>query len=56
MPLSKYYGGKGKEVMSNMKETYGSDEKAKQVFYAKANKDKKKSASKKRRGFDRLRP
>ena len=55
MPISKYYGGKGEKVMSNMKETYGSDEKAKEVFYAKANKDKKKK-KRHRRGFDRLRP
>lgn len=41
MPLSKYYGGHGDEVMSNMKKEYG-DKKAKQVFYATANKRKKK--------------
>ena len=46
MPLSGYYGGHGEKVMSNMKETYGSDEKAKEVFYAKANKDKKKKSKK----------
>ena len=56
MPISKYFKGHGEEVMSNMKETYGSDEKAKEVFYAKANKDKKKKSKKHRRGFDRLRP
>ena len=56
MPLSRYYGGHGAKVMSNMKETYGSDEKAKEVFYAKANKDKKRKSKKHRRGFDRLRP
>ena len=55
MPLNKYFKGHGEEVMSNMKETYG-EEKAKQVFYATANKDKKKKSKKHRRGFDRLRP
>lgn len=37
MPLSKYYGGKGSEVMSKMKKKYG-EEKGKKVFYATANK------------------
>ena len=39
MPLTKYYGGHGTEVMANMKKTYG-PKKAKQVFYATANKHK----------------
>lgn len=37
MPLSRYYGGHGQEVMSKMKKKYG-EEKAKKVFYATANK------------------
>ncbi len=37
MPLSKYYGGHGSEVMSKMKKKYG-EKKGKQVFYATANK------------------
>jgi hypothetical protein len=37
MPLSKYFKGHGEEVMSNMKKQYGA-KKAKQVFYATANK------------------
>lgn len=41
MPLSKYFSGHGKEVMSNMKDQYG-DKKGEQVFYATANKRKKK--------------
>ena len=39
MPLDKYYGGKGKQVMKSMKKTYGK-EKGKEVFYATANKQK----------------
>lgn len=38
MPISKYFEGKGKQVMSDMKKTYDDPEKAKQVFYATANK------------------
>lgn len=34
MPLTK----KGKKIMKSMKKTYGSDKKAKEVFYASANK------------------
>lgn len=41
MPISEYFGGHGEEVMSNMKKQYG-DEKGEQVFYATANKRKKK--------------
>jgi hypothetical protein len=41
MPLSKYYGGHGKEVMKAMKKTYGGEDKAESVFYATANKKKK---------------
>lgn len=33
MPLSKYFGGHGSEVMANMVKEYG-PEKAKRVFYA----------------------
>lgn len=42
MPLSKYFHGSGEKVMKSMKKTYGS-EKAKEVFYATANKRKKDS-------------
>lgn len=37
MPIVKYYGGHGNEVMSNMKKEYGPKE-GKRVFYATANK------------------
>ncbi len=37
MPVSKYYGGSGNEVMSSMKKRYG-PEKGERVFYATANK------------------
>jgi hypothetical protein len=39
MPESKYFKGRGSEVMSSMKKQYGA-KKAKQVFYATANKQK----------------
>jgi len=35
MPVGKYFGGKGSEVMASMKEEYGA-EKGKHVFYATA--------------------
>lgn len=38
MPLSKYYGGHGREVAEDMKKRYGSD--WKRVFYATENKHK----------------
>lgn len=41
MPLSKYFGGGGEKVMKNMKKEYG-EEKGEKVFYATANKNKKK--------------
>jgi hypothetical protein len=41
MPLSKHFGGHGKEVMASMRRTYGDEETAKRVFYATENKDKK---------------
>jgi len=41
VPLNKYFSGTGIEVMSNMKKEYGED-KGKSVFYATANKKKKK--------------
>lgn len=37
MPQSEYFGGHGKEVMSNMQKQYG-EKKGKSVFYATANK------------------
>jgi len=37
MPINKYYGGHGDEVMDNMTKEYG-DKKGKSVFYATANK------------------
>lgn len=40
MPLDKYFKGKGEKVMAAMKKQYG-DKKAKKVFYATANKNKK---------------
>lgn len=36
MPISKYYGGHGSDVMKNMTKRYGT-KKGKQVFYATAN-------------------
>lgn len=41
MPVKSYFKGDGKEVMSKMKKKYGS-KKGKKVFYATANKQKKK--------------
>ena len=41
MPVSKYFKGHGTKVMAAMKEQYG-EEKGEHVFYAKANKMKKK--------------
>jgi hypothetical protein len=49
MPLSKHYKGHGAEVMSAMKHTYGDSEKAKRVFYATENKNKKKAKRKRGR-------
>lgn len=37
MPLSKYYKGKGENVMKSMKKKYG-DKKGKSIFYATAKK------------------
>lgn len=37
MPIDKYFGGNGSEVMSNMAQQYGPDQ-GKSVFYATANK------------------
>lgn len=45
MPLSKYYGGHGEKVMKNMVKEYGKD-KGESVFYATANKRKKKDSEK----------
>jgi hypothetical protein len=39
MPISKYFGGGGQQVMQNMAKQYGK-KKGKQVFYATANKRK----------------
>lgn len=47
MPVSEYFGGKGRTVMENMKEEYG-DDKGKSVFYATANKKKSKKGGKKK--------
>jgi len=41
MPLSNYYGGHGKKVMTAMARQYG-PEKAKRVFYATAEKRQRK--------------
>jgi hypothetical protein len=46
MPLSKYFKGKGEQVMSNMQDTYKDPDKAKQVFYATAAKNGQKPDSK----------
>lgn len=37
MPLNRYFGGHGQEVMADMKKEYGED-KGERVFYATANK------------------
>jgi hypothetical protein len=47
MPLSKYYGGHGAQVMRSMKSRYGA-KKGEAVFYATANKRRRKR--KRRRG------
>lgn len=41
MPLEKYFKGKGREVMKNMKKEYG-EKKGEEVFYATWNKIMKK--------------
>ena len=38
MPLSKHYGGRGAQVMRDMRQRYGED--AERVFYATENKQK----------------
>lgn len=48
MPISAYFGGKGKQVMNDMQDRYG-DNKGKSVFYATANKQDQKP--KKKKGF-----
>ncbi len=45
MPISEYFKGEGDKVMKSMKKTYG-PKKAKQVFYATANKLKSAKHSK----------
>lgn len=49
MPISKYFKGHGEEVMASMEKTYKSAKKAKQVFYAKANKEGMKPSHKLRK-------
>jgi hypothetical protein len=39
MPIGEYFGGEGEKVMRSMRSTYKSPKKAKQVFYALANKE-----------------
>ena len=46
MPISKYFGGHGREVMREMKKKYGA-KKGEQVFYATENKMKKAPKNKK---------
>ena len=43
MPISSYFKGKGKEVLSEMRKRYGN--RAEEVFYKTANKRKKKNRS-----------
>lgn len=43
MPLSKYFKGKGQTVMNALKKEYGAN-KGERVFYALANKRKRKKA------------
>ena len=43
MPISKYFGGHGKEVMQDMKNRYGA--RAEEVFYRTVNKRKKKASA-----------
>lgn len=45
MPMGKYVSGKGAEVMDSMQKTYQDPKKAKQVFYATANKNGQKPKS-----------
>ena len=47
MPISKYFGGGGEKVMSNMTKQYGA-KKGKSVFYATANKQKQNPENKMR--------
>lgn len=46
MPIDKYFHGHGQAVMESMRKTYG--ERADEVFYATANKQKAKPKSKKK--------
>lgn len=48
MPLKKHYRGHGEEVMADMKKTYGSEKKAKEVFYSTENKMAKGKGSKRK--------
>lgn len=45
MPLTK----RGKKILDNMEETYGSEKKAKEVLYASINKGKIKGAERKKK-------
>jgi hypothetical protein len=49
MPVGKYFGGHGAEVMNRMLKEYGA-KKGKSVFYATANKRKEKPS-----GYEKLR-
>ena len=49
MPLSKYYGGHGEEVMASMKKEYGG-KKGERVFYATQNKMKNSGGYKSKSG------
>jgi len=47
MPINKYFKGHGDEVMRNMEKEYG-PEQGKRVFYATANKRKKKRSKRRK--------
>ena len=51
MPISKYFGGHGREVMKSMKEEYG-EEKGRKIFYATDNKRKASKRSKHHSAMD----
>ena len=57
MPISKYYGGHGSEVMNNMEREYGPD-KGKRVFYATLNKRKQQESGSPKigKGIKRIAP
>lgn len=51
MPISKYFGGHGKEVMAEMKKKYG-EKKGESVFYATENKRKSEESNRHKKALE----